>query len=261
MERVVTQTKHQEERKHRRHDRESHDREKVNREHEPKAGTLERVDQLTPAATAGSRHARRMIRGDSFRQREVKQNGICECESAGEKKGNIDAPAAQDATDRRPKNKTQAKSRADQAHSLGAIFFGGDIRDVSLRRRDVAAGNSIDDPAEKQHPQRRGESQNHKSKTRAQNADQQNRPAAMLVRQPAHDRRKNQLHNRIGSEQEADFAGRGAELRAFGIERQHRNHDPKADEIDEDRDEDDEERRTLHEIRDLATEPQSHRDN
>src|SRR5438105_13864224 len=123
MESIITQTKHQEERKHRRHDRESHDREKVNREHEPEAGTLERVDQLAPAAAAGSGDACRMIRGNSFRQGEVKQNRIRKCESAGEKKRNIDAPAAQDAADRRPKNKTQAKGRADQAHSLSAIFF------------------------------------------------------------------------------------------------------------------------------------------
>src|SRR5882672_1102204 len=189
-----------------------------------------------------------MIRRHSFGQSEVKQNRIGERESAGEEERNVDAPAAQDAADRRPKNKTQAEGRADQAHSLRAIFFGRDISDVSLRRRDVAAGNSIDDAAEKKHPQRRRESQNHKSATGAENAYQQNRPAAILVREPAHYRRKDQLHNRIGSEQEADFTGRGAELRAFGIERQHRNHDPKTDEIDENRDEDDEERRTLHEI-------------
>src|SRR5258707_7992091 len=201
-----------------------------------------------------------MIRGDSLRQREVKQNRIRKRESTGKKKRDINSPAAQDAPDRRPKNKTQAKGRADQAHSFGAIFFGGDIRDVSLRRRDVAAGNSVDDPAEKKHPQRGGESQNHKSNTRAQDAYQQNRPAAILVRQPAHHRRKNQLHDRIGSEQEADFAGRGAEPGAFGIVRQHRNHDPKTDEIDEDRDEDDEERRALHWISDLATKTQRHRD-
>src|SRR5258708_31129042 len=115
-----------------------------------------------------------MIRGHSFWQSEVKQNRIREGEAAREKERNVDAPAAQDAANRRPENKTQAKRRADQAHSFCAIFFGRDIRDVSLRRRNVAAGNSIDDPAEKKHPQRGGESQNQKSSTRAQDADQQN---------------------------------------------------------------------------------------
>ena len=189
-----------------------------------------------------------MIGRHGFRQREIKQDRISESQATREQKRHVVSPTAQDAANRGPKYKTQAERRAVQSHSLRAIFFGGDIGDVGLRGRDVAAGNSIDDAAEKKHPQRRRESQNHKSATGAENAYQQNRPAAILVRQPAHHRRKDQLHNRIGSEQEADFTGRGAELRAFGIERQHRNHDPKADEIDEDRDEDDEQRRTLHGI-------------
>src|ERR1700682_5053889 len=111
-----------------------------------------------------------MIRGHSFRQSEVKQNRIRESESAGEKKRNVDAPAAQNAANRRTKNKTQTESRAYQSHALRAIFFGRDIGDVGLRRRDVAAGNPVDDAAEKKHPQRRRESENQKSETGAENA-------------------------------------------------------------------------------------------
>jgi hypothetical protein len=50
------------------------------------------------------------------------------------------------------------------------------------------------------------------------------------------------LHHRVGSEQQSYRAWRGVEDRPFRVKRQHRNHDPEADEIDENGGEDDDER-------------------
>ena len=123
-----------------------------------------------------------MIRRDRFGQSEIKQNRVRERERAGKQKRNIDAPAAQHATDRWTKNETQSKSRANQSHPLRAIFFRRHVRDVSLRGRDVATGNPIDDPAEKEHPKRRRESKNQKTETGSQQTDQQDRTPSILVR-------------------------------------------------------------------------------
>lgn len=69
----------------------------------------------------------------------------------------------------------------------------------------------------------------------------------MLVREPSQDRRENQLHHGIGREQQPDGARAGIKSRALGIERQDRNDDAEADQIDEYCREDDDEWRAFHE--------------
>ena len=145
-----------------------------------------------------------------------------------------------DATDRRPKNEAQAKRRADQSHAPRAVLFRRHVRDVSLGRRNVAAGNAVDDSPDEQHPQRRGKTQNQKARARSEQTYQQNRPAAVLVGKPSQHGREDQLHCGIRSEQQSDLAGSGAEFCALGVVRQNRNYDPEAYEIDEDRNKDDE---------------------
>ena len=94
-----------------------------------------------------------------------------------------------------PENKTKPKGRAQQSHSLGAILFGGDVGDVGLRGRNVSAGNAVQDPSQKEHPERRCKTENEKADSRADNGNEQHRPPAILVRQPSQNRRKHQLHN------------------------------------------------------------------
>ena len=138
-----------------------------------------------------------MIGRHGFRQREIKQDRISESQATREQKRHVVSPTAQDAANRGPKYKTQAERRADQSHSFGAIFFGGDIGDVGLRGRDVAAGNSINDAAEKKHPQRGGKSQNQESGAGAENADQQNWPPPIFIRESTQHRREYELHHGI----------------------------------------------------------------
>src|SRR5262249_33286326 len=113
-----------------------------------------------------------MILCYGFRQGEEKQNRVCQRETAGKKERYIDAPAAENAANSRTKNKAQSESSANQSHSFRPIFFGRDIGDVRLRGRNIAAGNSIDDSADKKHPQGCRESQDQKSQRRAEQARQ-----------------------------------------------------------------------------------------
>ena len=114
-----------------------------------------------------------MIRRDCFRQREVKQHGVRQGEAAGKKKRHVDSPATQDPTNRRTEDKAESKRRTNQSHALRAIFFAGDIRDVSLCSRDVTAGNSVDDSADEEHQECGRKSQDQKSQCRAQQTRQQ----------------------------------------------------------------------------------------
>ncbi len=54
-----------------------------------------------------------MIARDCLRKREVEQDYIGEREAARKQKRDVDAPAAQNPTNGRPKNKAQSKSCAD----------------------------------------------------------------------------------------------------------------------------------------------------
>ena len=63
----------------------------------------------------------------------------------------MNPPAAKDASNSGTKDKAETESRSYQAHPLGSILLSRDIGNVCLRRRDIAARNSIEDTAHKQH--------------------------------------------------------------------------------------------------------------
>ena len=107
-----------------------------------------------------------MIGRDGLRQSEVKQQRVCEAKAGGKQEGHPHAPAAQYAADGWPKNKTQTKGCANQAHSFRAIFFGGDVGDISLRRRDVSASDAVKDASHKKHPERGCKTENLESRCR-----------------------------------------------------------------------------------------------
>ena len=88
---------------------------------------------------------------------------VGEAETCGKEKGNLNAPTAQDAANSRAKNKAETKRSAQQSHPLRAIFGGGNVCDISLGRRDVSAGNAVEDAAEKKHPKRGRKTEDQKS--------------------------------------------------------------------------------------------------
>src|SRR5215510_10485507 len=108
-----------------------------------------------------------MIRRDCFRQREIKQKCICETERSSEEKRNVNAPLAQDAANGWSKNEPETKRRADQSHAFRAILFRGDVGNVCLRGRDVAAGNAVEYAPDKEHQKRLRQSEDEEPDARA----------------------------------------------------------------------------------------------
>src|SRR5689334_13688885 len=188
---------------------------------------------------------RGMIARDGFRQPEVKQDRVQKTERSREEERHLNSPTTENPTDRWSKNKPEAKRGADQAHSLRAIFRRRDVGDVRLRGRDIAAGNAVENAADKKHPERGGESEHEKTDAGAEDRQKEHGPPAVLVRQPAEYGREDELHDRVRREEQSDSARGGVEDCAFGVERQHGNHDAEADKIDKDGGEDDDESRAI----------------
>src|SRR5262249_9197053 len=103
-----------------------------------------------------------MIGGDGFGQSEIKEHCLGETETRRKEERNVNAPLAQDAADCWSKNKAESKRGANQAHAFRAIFSGSDVGDVGLRRRDVAAGDAVENSAGEEHPERCCESEQEK---------------------------------------------------------------------------------------------------
>src|ERR1044072_1004292 len=122
-----------------------------------------------------------MIRRDGFRKREIEQHCVREAEHCGEDKRHLNAPAAQDAADRWSKNKSETKRSADQSHSFSAVLFGGDVGDVRLRGRDVAARDAVENAADKKHDDGFGESEYEKADAGADDREQQHGASTMFV--------------------------------------------------------------------------------
>ena len=146
----------------------------------------------------------------------------------------------QDAAQGRPQDEPEAKRRADQPVRARAVLRLRDIGDVGARGRDVAARQAVDDARQKQHRHAVSEREHRKADDRAGQAEDQHRPPAVAVRQLAERRRGGELADREHREQQTDHDRRGAE--GFRVERQQRDDDPEADQVDEDGEENDEER-------------------
>jgi hypothetical protein len=56
----------------------------------------------------------------------------------------VNAVAAQNSADRRTEDKPETEHRAEKSHALGARFLRGDVGDIGLRGRNVAARDAGD---------------------------------------------------------------------------------------------------------------------
>ena len=140
----------------------------------------------------------------------------------------------------RPCDETEAEGRADESICARAIFRFRDVRHVRARRRDVAARQAVDDPRSKQHRDAVRDGKHHEADHGAGQAEDQDRPAAVAIRQVAERGRRRELTERKHREQQADDERRGA--KGLGVERQQRDDDPEADEIHKNCQKDDDER-------------------
>ena len=192
-----------------------------------------------------------------FGQEEPRRHEVREAERRREPHRRLGRDAAQQAADRRAEDESQPERRAHQAHAAGAVLRRGDVGDVGLRGGNVRAGNAADDARDEQQHQRAGERERHVREAGAEQADQDDRLAADLVGPAAPDRREHELHQREARAQQPDReCGRAERL---GVERQQRNDDAEAEQVDEDGNEDDDERRHYGQL--FSRRPWSHSDN
>ena len=77
---------------------------------------------------------------------------------------------------------THAKGDANQPERFGAIFRFRHVRDVGLRQRQIAGGDSINGARKKDQPQRVRVGKNQKTYKSAHLAHQQQRTASHMVR-------------------------------------------------------------------------------
>ena len=97
-----------------------------------------------------------------------------------------------------------------------------------------------------EHPDGRREAEDEEAEARPQEREEEDGTASVPVGEPPEYRREDELHRRVGREQESDYARACVELRTLRVERQHGDDDAEADEVYEDRDEDDQQRRAAH---------------
>ena len=110
-----------------------------------------------------------------------------------------------------PDDEAEAERGAKEAERPRAILVGRDVADVGARRGDVAARQTVDDARGEQHRQAVRERQHREADHGAEQAEDQNRPAAPAVRPVAEQRRRDQLTERERREEQTDGERRRAE--------------------------------------------------
>ena len=156
----------------------------------------------------------------------------------------IDADGRENPAERRPEDEAHAEGGADEAHPLGAVLFSRRVGDVRLRRSDVRAAGAGDHARDEQQREAVRDAEEKVAGAARGETDEQHRAAADPIGEPPPHRREEELHDRVDADDRADRHAAGAVLAR--IERQERDHHPEADQIDEDRDEEYEERGAAH---------------
>ena len=113
-----------------------------------------------------------------LREDQVAERRRPEREDAGGVRGCTQAPVAQDTAHRRADDEPEAEGGADEAEVLGAVLGRRHVRDVGLRRGDVAAGEPVDQPRQEEQPERVGRAENEVADRGAQYAEDQDAPPA-----------------------------------------------------------------------------------
>ncbi len=131
----------------------------------------------------------------------------------------------------RAQHEAQPEGHADQAHAPGAVFGRGHVGDVRLRDQDVAARCAVEHASQEHDPEVARKAQDQKRERCPRLAEDQQRPAAMAIAQPAQDRARHELANRIRRKQETNLPL--AETIMIGKRRQKGHDERKPEQIDE----------------------------
>src|SRR5262249_9069245 len=90
------------------------------------------------------------------------------------KSGRMDADSAEHASDGRSYDEAKPERGADEAEALRTILGWRDVGNVSLRSRDVAAREAVEQAREEHHGQGSGEAEQEVARRRSENAQQKN---------------------------------------------------------------------------------------
>ena len=199
-----------------------------------RAQRVDAADALDGAVLGLERLRQQEPRGDEVRERQRRRE---------ERRRRVPEPA-QEAADGRPEDEAQPERRADHAHALRAVLGRRDVGDDGLRRRDVRAGDAGEDARGEQRRAALLASPN--AEIRQARSEQADR---MIGRRPIRSDsrpqigREDELHQRERRREHPHREGVRAER--LRVERQQRDDDPEAQQVDEDRDEDDDQRGSM----------------
>ncbi|MNJ40830.1 GIY-YIG nuclease superfamily protein [compost metagenome] len=115
-------------------------------------------------------------------------------QGAGHPEGHARPELAQEAAQHRPQDETSRKGRADQPVGAGAFFRFSDVSHIGVDGGEAGRGYARDQPPDRQPPQVGRQRHQHIVRRQTGAADQDDRPAPILVRQGADHRRSQELH-------------------------------------------------------------------
>lgn len=101
----------------------------------------------------------------------------------------------------RAQSKTSTKSSTNESHTTSPLLWGGDIRDVSLSKRHITSQQPIQHARAQDLPPGRRQAQPPEAERRARQAQQQQRPSAVVVAQVADHWRCQELAQCVAGEQ------------------------------------------------------------
>ena len=142
--------------------------------------------------------------------------------------------------DRGAKQEACAEGDAEEREHARSFFRFGHVGDVGLRDAKVARGQTCDDPAEKDHFEVHGEREHEPADERADLAKDEHRFASDAVREPSEDGAREEHAAGVDAREGADLVAHCAEV--FGVRREQRQDQGQAEDVDEDRKENREER-------------------
>ena len=179
---------------------------------------------------------------ERFGQQEEGEEEGDEADAGGGVERHARAVFAKDAADQRAGDEADAEGDADDAEVLRTALGRRDVGDVGAGGRDRGAHDAADDARQRHHPEVRRDRHQQVVEPEAEHGKEQDRPAAEAVGKRAHRRTEEELHQRIERDQPAVDHRRRADIAAVEVAHQpghHRQHDADAEDIDDEREEED----------------------
>src|SRR5690606_31845793 len=190
-----------------------------------------------PRADARLRTGRARTRAVRLREPGKRQDSVPERQARRGEEGDAHPERRQHSSDHGAQDETQAESRPDQPHPLRPVPRARYVRHVGLGAPDVRPHYPREDPSHEERRNRTRKPEQEIRQARAEQTDQEDRPSTPTIRQPTPPGRERELHYRVHRDQPGDGHGTRPEL--LRVQRQQRDHDAEAYQVQEDRQEED----------------------